>query len=204
MNFRRLLRWRNALDQAAALGRRGVHAVFGLEHPLPSEDRRLFEDVVMPYFAREERFRRVLFVGCDWYTKHYERIFATQEYWTLEKDPARARYGSARHVSDVLANIGRHFAPASLDLILCNGVVGWGIDDLVTAEASFDACHTALREQGVLVVGWNDVPHKTPFRLEECAALRRLRPFVFPPLGSAELQVPVRLRHTFSFFVKPQ
>jgi hypothetical protein len=26
----------------------------------------------------------VLFVGTDWFTKHYDRLFAASEYWTIE------------------------------------------------------------------------------------------------------------------------
>lgn len=199
----RLPRWRNAVEQLHFLTRRALRAALGLHTPLPTEDRRVFEQLVMPYFAAHEEYRRVLFVGCDWYTKHYADLFAEREYWTLEKDPGRARYGAQRHVTDTLAGLRRHFAEGSLDLVLCNGVVGWGLNELGEAEVSFEACFEALRGGGVLVVGWNDVPHKRPFRLEECRALSRFEPFVFPPLGTAQHVVPVRLRHTFSFFLKP-
>lgn len=195
-------RWRNGIEQVYFFARRAVRAAFGLHTPLPTEDRRVFEQVVMPYFAVREEYGRVLFVGCDWYTRHYAGLFARREYWTLEMDLARARYGGPRHITDVLAGLRRHFDAGGLDLILCNGIVGWGLNELAEAETSFDACFEALRPGGVLVLGWNDVPHKTPFPLAECRALSRYEPFVFPPLGVAEYLVPGRQRHTFSFLRK--
>jgi SAM-dependent methyltransferase len=194
---------RNAFDQLAVMARRALHGFLGRDAALLTEDRQVLERLVMPFFAADPRFARVLFVGCDWYTKHYEKTFAGREYWTLEKDASRARYGAARHVTDSLEHLSRHFAPGSLDLILCNGVLGWGLNELAEAERSFEACFACLRPGGVLVLGWNDVAHKRPFPLEECQALKRYAPFALPPLGASRHRVPGRLRHTFDFLARP-
>ncbi|HVK06914.1 MAG TPA: hypothetical protein VM490_25835, partial [Armatimonadaceae bacterium] len=61
-------------------GRRGLGS--GLE----TEDRRLLEQVILPDLARRAELRRVLFVGCAWYTESYERFFPGREYWTLDLD----------------------------------------------------------------------------------------------------------------------
>ena len=54
----------------------------GVPLRLRSAEREAFERDVLPYFARSPEFRRVLFVGCDWYTKVYERLFRGKEYTT--------------------------------------------------------------------------------------------------------------------------
>ena len=145
---------------------------------------------------------RVLFVGCDWYTRRYDRVFAAKEYWTIDKSRRQATFGSARHVIDSLANLERHFPPGQFDLIVCNGVVGFGLDDREEAERSFAACRDALRPGGVLVLGWNDVPRRRPFAVEEVVEAAGLRPHVFSPLGAARHLTRTRNRHIYSFYVK--
>lgn len=185
-----------------ALAHRGLRWL-GFDVSLPTQDRRLLEQVLLPYFAKEGAFARVLFVGCDWYTSDYERLFAGKEYWTLEKEPRRRKHGAARHVTDALVNLGAHFREGHFDLILVNGVLGWGLDDREEAEASLGACGLALREGGVLVLGWNDVAEKRPLPPEQSQSLARLRPWVFPPLGAARHATATANRHTFSFYVRP-
>lgn len=190
-------------ELARALALRGLRR-FGLDVSLPTEDRRLLERVVLPYLAEADAFANVLFVGCDWYTTQYERVFARKQYWTLEKDPGRRKYGAARHITDSLAQLGAHFPERHFDLIVVNGVLGWGLDDSEEAEASLEACRSALREGGVLVLGWNDVAEKRPLRPEESRSLAQLQPWVFPPLGTARHATATTNRHTFSFYMRPK
>ncbi len=169
---------------------------------LPTEDRRLLGRVILPYFASRPEFGRVLFVGCAWYTRSYAALFREREYWTLDADPAKRRWGGSRHVVDSLARIGRHFAEASLDLVMCNGVFGWGLDGRAEVEAALEGCHASLRPQGVLMLGWNDVPAHRPFPLEECTSLKCFRTFRFGPFGSSTYCTRTRNRHTFDFYCR--
>jgi hypothetical protein len=119
--------WTRLLDAPQQLRwaiRRFVSEVTGRPASLDTPDRRMLEHEIMPWFACRTRYRRVLFVGCDWYTRHYEQVFAGREYWTMEVDPLRRRFGGARHVTDSVANLTKHFGEASLDLIVCNGILG--------------------------------------------------------------------------------
>lgn len=194
---------RKVPELTRALALRGLRTVFGLDVSLPTEDRRLLERVVLPHLAQADGFDRVLFVGCDWYTTQYEQLFSGKEYWTLDKDPGRRRYGAARHVTAALVELPEHFRGGHFDVIVVNGVLGWGLDDREEAEASLEACGRALREGGVLVLGWNDVAEKRPLRPEESRSLARLQPWVFPPLGTARHVTATANRHTFSFYMRP-
>src|SRR4051794_11559091 len=51
-------------------------------------DRRYLEDQILPTLAGGA-FRRLLFVGCRRYTRHYEKLFdrASTDYWTADLDP---------------------------------------------------------------------------------------------------------------------
>lgn len=192
-------------EHLRALALRGLSEGLGIEISLGTPDREVLERRILPWLASEPSLQRVLFVGCDWYTRHYARRFAGKQYWTIEMDPARARYGApGRHVVGPLQDLRAHFAPASLDAIVCNGVLGWGLDDREQAEVAFEACVECLAPGGVLVLGVNDVPEKRVYPLSESRPLARLEPFVFPPLATASHLVPTPNRHTFLFFRKAE
>jgi len=179
-----------------------VKAKLGLHTPLDTDDRHILEDVIIPYFVSRPPFEPVLFVGCDWYTRHYERLFQGKEYWTIDKDPTRSQYGGRRHITDSLMNLGRHFEADHFGLIICNGVLGWGLEEKTEVEDSFEACARCLRHRGVLVLGWNDIPEKLPFPLEHVKSLAGLQRYTFPPLSSSKYLTRTSNRHTFSFYAK--
>lgn len=183
---------------------REVKRLVGVDSYLRNEDRRILETVIFPYFLQREDRGDVLFVGCDWYTRGYSPLFEKRHnYTTIDPDPRMVRHGARRHIVDGLASLPRHFASASLDLILCNGVFGWGLDDRAEVECAFAACADALRGGGALVIGWDQVAEHQPFPPLECRSLHALDPFVFPPLGTAEYVTATSYRHTFAFFRKP-
>jgi SAM-dependent methyltransferase len=195
-------RWRTAPRRLGDWVLGTVRNRFGLDAPLRTDDRRILEGTLIPYLASAPGFSRILFVGCDFYTTHYERLFEGKEYWTLDKDPGRVKYGARRHLVCRLDEARGHFAEGSLDLILMNGVLGWGLDLPAETEASFAACHSCLRPGGVLLLGWNDTPDRLPFSLDESESLARFEPFVFPPLGVSSFLTKNPNRHTFSFYRK--
>jgi len=115
---------------ARIIGRlvRDVKSVFGVESYLLNEDRHVLEQVIFPYFLCRKQYQNVLFVGCHWYTKGYNRYFVERKnYWTIDIDPRKIKYGARQHVVDGMQNLTRHFHAGTLDLILCNGVFGWGL-----------------------------------------------------------------------------
>jgi SAM-dependent methyltransferase len=167
-----------------------------------SKDRQFLEEQVLPYFVEHTEFQRILFVGCDWYTYDYRRVFRCKEYITLEIDPARAPFGARRHIVDSMSNIARHFKPRELDVILCNGVFGWGLNDREQVAQAFAGCYDSLRSGGVFVFGWDDVPVRRPFPPDELSELQRFSPWHFPPLGASRYRSEPD-QHVYDFFCKP-
>lgn len=165
-------------------------------------DRVVLEGKILPWIAEQPQLKRVLFVGCEWYTRGYRRLFNEAGYWTIEIDPSKRRYGAKQHIVDSLANVGSHFAEGELDAIVCNGVFGWGLNDKDEVEKAFEGCRTRLREGGHFVLGWNDVPAHLPFPLEESEALGKFQAATFPPLGKSVYPTDSDLRHTFNFYRK--
>ena len=173
----------------------------GFEFYLRMDDRRVLEKIILPYFQRRDDTGRVLFVGCDWYTRHYESMFPACDYWTLERDPSRARFGARQHITADLAGLGEHFENASLDLIVCNGVIGWGLNEPLAIEAAMSACVGALAPGGALILGWNDIPEKMPVPLRDIKALGVLE--VFPPPFQDEIKTATYNHHTFKVLRRP-
>lgn len=166
-------------------------------------DRLVLENTIVPFYQLSGDHRAIFFVGCDWYTAGYARRFSLKNYATIDPDANRAKFGAANHQIAPMRNLGAAHAPNSLDLIVCNGVIGWGLDDIAEAETSFDAAFAALRPGGHLIVGWNDLPRHLPFAIDSVEALGKFNSLVFPPLSAAQFRVDHALRHIFNFYVKP-
>ena len=175
----------------------------GIDRRKHTEDRRVLEQEIFPYFVSSPAYKNILFVGCAWYTRGYNRVFKDKDYQTLEVDPAEGKYGAKKHTTDSLENITHHVKEGELDLIVCNGVFGWGLNDKPGVEKAFAGCFRSLREGGIFVLGWNDIPERCPFPLGECQSLEAFQPFVFSPLSTAQYETTTSNKHTYSFFVKP-
>jgi SAM-dependent methyltransferase len=175
---------------------------FGLAVRIDTEDRRVLERTILPAYAERNDVQRVLFVGCAPYTEPYRHIFRAVDYWTIDPVPSRARHGSEHHIVAPLQQLDRHVQHGSFDLIVCNGVLGWGLNQMADAERAFVCCETALRDGGELVIGWNDVPGRNRVRPETIAALRRFERQVCPAIGAVRMIVAGPHRHVFDFYRK--
>ena len=170
-----------------------------LPTPIYTEDRHILEDVIFEHFRADPAVKRILFVGVDSYTQHYPDYFTRFDYWTLDANPDLARFGARQHVTAPLETLADHFPQRHFDLILCNGVYGWGLDKLAQCEAAFAQCHDCLTPSGHLVVGWNDIPERRPIPLHELESLKRFERAAFSPLGSWRYETDTPYRHIFDF-----
>ena len=167
-----------------------------------SRDRTLLERHILPAYAGRADVRRVLFVGCASYTQHYEQLFRHAEYWTLDAVPRNRRWGARLHLRDRLERLDRHVAPDYFDLIICNGVLGWGLNRRDDAETAFAACRRALRDGGELVLGWNDVYPHNAVRPQTLVALQRYERCALHGIGGPVVRIDVPHRHVYEFYRK--
>ena len=171
--------------------------------PMLTEDRRVLEQVIFPYYGDDPRIRTLLFVGCDSYTAHYQRrYFPGHDYWTVDPDATCRRFGAKQHVIAPLQEIDRHFSSGFFDLIIFNGVYGWGLNTLEDCETAIANCHSRLSDGGHLLLGWNDVPGRDPAPLSAVSSLARFSACSFPPLGSCRHLTDTPNRHTYCFYQK--
>jgi SAM-dependent methyltransferase len=164
----------------------------------------LLETVILAELALDREVERILFVGCDWYTQTYGRMFRNKTYWTLDIDPDKRRFGAARHVTGRLRDLRDHAPAAFFDAIVCNGVfMTTAIERFEEAEPSFEACLDCLRPGGWFVLGWNDTDALRPYPPSESPMLRRFAPVPFPRIDAQEILTPTEYRHTYTFFRRP-
>jgi SAM-dependent methyltransferase len=169
----------------------------------PRHDRYLLEQVIFPALRSRRDIRTILFVGTDCYTASYPALFADREFVTLDIDPVNARYGAGRHVVDTFANVGAHFAPGSLDAVICNGVVGWGLNRPDEIDAAMRQSFECLRPEGILILGWNDIEPWRPVPLEQIEGFQSFVPWTLPPFPSPTYPTLGEMRHVFSFYMRP-
>ena len=182
---------------------RVVRYLLGLPVPMETEDRRVLEGPIIDFFRAQPQCRRVLFVGCDWYTKHYERAyFRGTDFWTIDPLPRQMRFGASQHITAPLQDLAQYFPEATIDLIVCNGVYGFGLDSRQACEDAFEQCHRRLVPGGYLIVGWDDIPARDPVPLSEISALNRFTKFQFPKFGTWRYLTDTSYRHTYDFYRK--
>ena len=137
----------------------------GIDLHKKKEDRRVLEKIIFPFFSSNSEFNKILFVGCDWYTKVYNKIFEGKDFQTMDINPKVKIYGANKHIIDRVENIGKYFNDSVLDLIICNGVWGWGLNEKSQTEEAFLGCYQYIRERGILLLGWDDIQKCRPFPL---------------------------------------
>jgi SAM-dependent methyltransferase len=182
---------------------RALRYACGMPVRMQTEDRRVLESVIFPYLAALPKIHNVLFVGCDWYTKHYGRtFFKSKNYWTIDFSAKAQKFGAPQHVHAPLEQLAQYFPEAYFDLIICNGVYGFGLDAPEQCEAAFQQCYLRLASGGYFAFGWNDIPARDPVPLAQIAAFDRFQRHTVPPLGSWRYLTDTPYRHTYDFYRK--
>lgn len=162
---------------ASALGLRNRRAEI---HQLP--DRKLLRDVYIPAFA--EQGGRILFVGCRGYNKGYYAILESRgaELWTTDIDPRSGRFGHGkRHRVGDICEADTLFGDLMFDGILCNGVLGYGVDSREQQDRAIAALSKILKPQGTLLVGWNTDKIEDPVVAGRFAVAFAQTPFAGQP-----------------------
>jgi hypothetical protein len=150
--------------------------------------RQYMTETIFPALA-SMNLKRVLFVGCKSYTAHYGKPLtqAAIEYWTTDIDPVAAIWGEKDHhiVCDI-TKIDEVCPSGWFDVVLLNGVFGYGVDEETEMNRAIEAIAKILRQDGMLLIGWNPKEVKDPTRLESARVHFR-----------RERVLPLPLRKTF-------
>ena len=138
-----------------------------------SPDRLVLVGRYIPAFAAGGG--RILWVGCQAYTADYPAMLEAGggEVWTLEFDPAAALWGrEGRHRTGDLKVADTLIPDLTFDAILCNGVLGFGVNSPPDQKAALAAMAKLLRPGGLLLLGWNTDKISDPVAAGFTAAFR--------------------------------
>ena len=133
-----------------------------------SNVRNYFEKQILPYFHASSHFEKILIVGIANYTQHYTKYFKNKKLIrTIDLDKSQLKFAKKKiHIHDSVENVKKYFDDESLDLVLMNGVYGWGLNDKNGLVNSLIGINNILKKDGWLVFGYNQVKKRDPLLVE--------------------------------------
>lgn len=123
---------------------------------LQLSDRKMLAETWLPAFAAEGG--TILWVGCRKYTAADYAVLEQGggTVWTTDIDPDAARWGrQPRHRTGDICEADTLFADVTFDAVICNGVLGYGVDSVEQQQRALTAMARILRPGGRLLLGWN-------------------------------------------------
>lgn len=170
---------------------------------LRSDARFVLERVIFPEVYADPSVKSILFVGVGPYTSWYPTVFRTRpglRFSTIDSDPQRARWGARRahRVGWFESLADDKSSRGAYDLVLANGLFGFGTDSDEANAAVIDTAHVVLRPGGRLLVGYGDEGTFDPGLVDG----DRFRPSRLPGLATNRHLTRNQNRHTFSCFSK--
>ncbi|MBO9329061.1 hypothetical protein A6B37_01670 [Achromobacter sp. HZ01] len=178
-----------------------------IDFRLQAENRRFLEQAVFGYINTMAVDAggplKTLFVGLDKHNWHYRRLLDT-EFYTLDIEARQAVYGRpGRHWTGSATRMAGHYGGNVFDVVVANGLLGFGIDEIRDFEQLLENCEAVLKPGGLLVLGYNDLTERVPY-LVLPTALRLFDAFR-PPIAEvsgALHRVDDPFRHVFLFLTK--
>lgn len=185
----------------------------GIPTPLRLPDRTFLERDVFGWLAAQPQVKRVLFAGIESYTWHYFRLLPGADFYTIDFAPKQAKWArnggrkggrKGFHTVGSVTELAAYYPAESFDVVILNGLIGWGLDTEAEIELSFTQAHKVLKPGGILIVGWPNEPKYIDFTLEKLAGYQLFEPLVVTELGLQGHRVEVSpwRRHTFDFLRK--
>lgn len=165
-----------------------------MRNKIYSPDRYFLENVIFPYYIENSSIIKILFVGCESYTAWYTELFYGKEYWTIDIKEENRVFGAANHLVDSVQNITRYFSENYFDLIILNGVLGWGLQEKTEVNSTIEACYHCLNRNKKLIIGWNNLKkHEAsrfcPVNPDEIKTLEKFAKVVFEPINTWRLSL---------------
>lgn len=162
----------------------------------------MLEREILATFAADVAVQRALFVGVQWYTKHYAALFTGKVFASIDPEARLTPFGGEPHAVGSVQDLATHFPGFIFDAIVMSGVIGFGLNDPSEVDKALAACASALRPGGWLVLGVNPLKptHVDPSKSPASCAFAPCR-FGARNLERIDVTLPFRERqHTFLFW----
>jgi SAM-dependent methyltransferase len=133
-------------------------------------DRAIFLEALFPALRQTSALSnnsKVLWIGCRPYTKLYYKLIEQKgaECWSVDIDPDMQPFGrSGRHITGDMLELRQLFPANYFDAVLCNGVLGYGVDTPTDQLKAFEAMATVTKPDGWLLIGWNSDRMSDPLK----------------------------------------
>lgn len=167
---------------------------------LSAADRAVLTEQILPGVREEAAGRDVLFVGVEWYTADYPKLFPSGNLVTLDVRQEVAEHGAERHLTVDLRRLDDHVEPERFAAVVCNGVLGYGVDEADDVRRALDAMQRCVAPGGHVVIGWNDIEGRRVPQLTELARGAGLQPSAGAGLPTPRLGPIGPLRHVYEVF----
>jgi len=143
----------------------------GVEFPLKSENRLFLEHQIFALlnarFKQQTDRARCLFLGTDKRSWHYPKCLDAELY-TMDIEAKKAIYGNrGHHTVGSAGELLQHYPPRSFDAVIANGLIGFGMNQLQDCEALLGSAHAVLKDDGLLVLGYNDGAEFVNFKVRD-------------------------------------
>ncbi len=113
--------------------------------------------------------RKCLFVGIKRYNWHYHRLLDF-DYYSIDSNPKEAKYGTnGKHTVGSVLELCDYFDENSFQFVIANGLIGFGINDEISSNKMFTQIHRVLKNEGILILGYNEQSSRLTFKLESSA-----------------------------------
>jgi SAM-dependent methyltransferase len=169
----------------------------GIPTPLITPDREFLEKKIFPFLFASERRQRILFAGTDIYTWHYDTYFPGRSFFTIDEDSSKARYGSKKfHTIGSVCFLSKYYSKEEFDVVIFNGLIGFGLNTKNDVDLALREAFRVLAKDGLLIVGWNNAPHRINFVLEDLPGYQSFG------IYADRIEVNPYNKHTFDFLVK--
>lgn len=174
----------------------------GIDFRLDTPSRVFLETRVFAYLNRLAAFQRepqqLLFLGLDKHNWHYPRLLHAT-FHSLDISPRNAVYGrpGLHRIGNAL-DMAEHYGADAFDVVIANGLLGFGIDGEAGLRRLLAQCHAVLRPGGVLVLGYNDLAERTPFPVEVGPEFEEFVPAIDGVIASRHM-VDDPYRHVYCF-----
>ena len=153
---------------------------WGIEFPRKSANRQFLENAIFKYLDTllNTDSAQCLFIGTDKRSWHYRSRFQAK-FFTIDNDPGKAIYGdTCNHTIGSATELTLQYERDQFDVIIANGLIGFGVNDRDQCEALFAGLEAILKPNGVLVLGHNNGPSHIDFKLEEVKNYHLFEEFV--------------------------
>jgi SAM-dependent methyltransferase len=160
--------YNRAYRYAPEFGRQWWDQYLANKRTSESPDRAILLEKIFPRIVdllQTKAEPEILWVGCARCTKNYYRIleYRGARCWTIDLDPSVRRWGRrGRHTIGDLLELPAIYPCNHFDIVLCNGVFGFGINVTEAQRAASEAMARCIRPGGWMLLGWNTNKIKDP------------------------------------------